>query len=330
MAQSLLNGLVINKTGISVLQINLGNRCNQVCRHCHVFGSPSGMENMDLDTAKKICQKISGAEHELSSLVNIEFTGGAPEMNPNLIFFIEELSNYSKTVRTNLTILDNPQYEGYIDLYKKHKIRLIASLPCVTEEVVDKQRGSGVFNKSIKVLRRLNESGFGTNGLSLDLVYNPASDFLPPDQKGLELFYKNTLMEKYNIKFNNLFTMVNSPINRFEEFLKQGEPSRKKEDYLKLLKDNHNPKTIDKIMCKDCITINYQGHAFDCDFNLALGLKIKGSKDVHFWDMDLNSINQEIVLGDHCYACTVNQGSSCHGALIKETTQNKDNSCCLM
>jgi radical SAM/Cys-rich protein len=314
MSQSFWSDLVINKTGVSVVQINLGDMCNQLCTHCHVSASPSGKNNMDIDSARKISQKLIN-----SDIKDIEFTGGAPELNPNLSFLIEELSNNGKNlcVRTNLTILDNPKYNGYIDLYKKHCVRLISSLPCITEEVVDKQRGKGVFDSSIRVLRRLNEMGFGMSdegGLSIDLVYNPAADFLPSGQSQLELLYKKTLSEKYDIKFNNLYTMVNAPINRFRKFLKSID---RNEHYLHLLKDNFNPKTLDKIMCRNCAAIDYQGFVYDCDFNLALGLKMKGIlKDVRFWDMDIDRLNQEIVFAEHCYACTANQGSSCLGALI--------------
>ncbi|MBF0472217.1 MAG: arsenosugar biosynthesis radical SAM protein ArsS [Nitrospirae bacterium] len=310
MKKSYWNELTIKRTGVSIVQINLGNACNQVCTHCHLSASPSGSNNMEIDAAKKISQKLID-----SDIQNIEFTGGAPEMNPHLAFLIEELSKHDKNlcVRSNLTILDQPKYKDYIELYKKHKVNIISSLPCVTEEVVDKQRGRGAFEKSIRVLKQLNEMGFGESDLSIDLVYNPAADFLPSDQCQLELFYKKSLSEQYDIKFNNLFTMVNSPINRFDEFLNNID---KKDAYYQLLRDNHNPKTLDKIMCKNCMTIDYQGYAYDCDFNLALGLKMKSLNNVRFWDIDLKNLTQEIVFDEHCYACTVNQGSSCQGKLI--------------
>ncbi len=219
----------LTKRKIEIVQINLGNKCNQTCLHCHVEGSPSGRRNMDHSTA----QKIQEALIKLNIPI-IEFTGGAPEMNPNLKFFIERLSKCGKkvTVRTNLTILEHPDYSFYTDLYKNHRVHVVASLPSIFEEVTDRQRGKGVFDSSIRVLKKLNEMGYGTNGLLLDLVYNPVGDELPPEQTQLEKEYKDLLKEHYGISFSHLIPLVNCPVTRFKNFLTR---KGKYDQYIELL-----------------------------------------------------------------------------------------------
>jgi radical SAM/Cys-rich protein len=299
----LIESQKFNKRKIEIVQINLGNRCNQTCLHCHVEGSPSGRRNMDHATA----QKIQDALIKLN-IPNIEFTGGAPEMNPNLKFFIERLSKCGKkvTVRTNLTILEHPNYSFYTDLYKNHRVHVVASLPSMCEEVTDRQRGKGVFDVSIRVLKKLNELGYGTNGLLLDLVYNPVGDELPPEQTQLEKEYKDLLKEHYGISFSRLIPLVNCPVTRFKNFLTR---KGKYDQYIELLKKNYNPKTLDLMMCRNLISIDDKGHLYDCDFNLAIGMRIKGYENKIFWEIDFNHFSPEIVLGKHCYACMVNQGS---------------------
>ncbi len=293
----------LKKRKIEIVQINLGNRCNQTCYHCHVEGSPSGKKNMDLFTAQKIQEALIKLK-----IQNIEFTGGAPEMNPNLEFFIEGLSKYGKklTVRTNLTILELPNYSFYPDLYKKHRVHIMASLPSIFEEVTDRQRGKGVFETSIQVLKKLNEVGYGTNGLLLDLVYNPPGDVLPPEQIQLEREYKELLKNIYGINFSRLILLVNCPISRFKNFLKR---QGRYHQYIELLKKNYNPKTLDLMMCRNLISVDDQGNLYDCDFNLALEMRIKGYEDIKFWEIDLNQFGPEIKFGEHCYACTIGQGS---------------------
>jgi radical SAM/Cys-rich protein len=317
--ESFWQRLDFKKERIDLIQINLGNKCNLQCSHCHVDASPSGDKNMDEATAVKIIAALKE-----SDVRNIEFTGGAPELNPNLKMFIENLSGQHKNmaVRTNLTILNLPAYSFYCDLFAKYKVKVIASLPDIFPDTTDKQRGEGVFKKSIKVLNKLNNLGYGTNGLSLDLVHNPAGDYLPPEQNQLEKIYKKFLMEKYNISFNRLISMVNSPIKRFGDSLKQ---ECKLEDYMNLLKRNYNPDTLNKIMCKSLITIDHDGYIYDCDFNLALNIKTKGCEDKKFWEIDLSDFSKEISFAGHCYACTVNQGSSCHGTLLNEDINMKKN-----
>jgi radical SAM/Cys-rich protein len=302
----------IKKEQLNIIQINVGDRCNQTCTHCHIGASPSGKKNMDYITAKKVMERLLSLD-----VRQIEFTGGTPEVNPNLAMFIEGLSGHKAiSVRTSLTVLDDPEFAYFADLYRKHKVKVIASLPGLSADVTDRQRGKNVFCTSVKVLRELNTLGYGTNGLSLDLVYNPPGDCLPPEQGSLEKEYKQFLKERHGILFDNLVTIVNSPINRFTNYL---DSQKKLDKYWQLLEDKHNPETLKSIMCRHLISINYQGFVFDCDFNLALEMRIKGLEDKRFWEIDFASFSPEITLGRHCYACTVNKGSSCHGVLIKDT-----------
>jgi radical SAM/Cys-rich protein len=291
------------KAKIEVVQINLGNRCNQACSHCHMEGSPSGKRNMDRSTAQQILESLIKL-----NIQDIEFTGGAPEMNPNLKFFIKGLSKYGKklTVRTNLTILELQDYSFYPDLYKKYRIHVVASLPSIFEDVTDRQRGKGVFHSSIRILKKLNEMGYGTNGLLLDLVYNPSGDNPPADQTLLEKEYKESLKKYYGIFFNNLIPLANSPIGRFKDFLVR---LGRYDHYMEFLKKNYNQKTLDRLMCKNLISIDDEGKVHDCDFNLAIGRRIKGYENKKFWEIDFSRFVSEIALEEHCYACTVNQGS---------------------
>lgn len=302
----------LRKTTIDTIQLNLGNRCNQRCIHCHIGASPEGSSNMNEDTARLILIKLLSINPQLS-----EFTGGAPEMNPNIQMFIEELTKHGvKTaVRTNLTVLDMPEYSDLVDLYKKCKVKVIASLPGCFKDVTDKQRGNGVFDKSIAVLQRLNKAGYGMKGLELDLVYNPSGDYLPPSADVLEYDYRQILKQQYGVVFNRLITIANSPIGGFKKRLIN---NKKYEDYLQLLANNFNSDTLTHIMCRRLVSLDYLGYVYDCDFNLALSIRIKGYENVRFWEIDFNDFNPEISCGEHCYACTAASGSSCHGALLKD------------
>ena len=302
----------LKKEKIETVQINIGNRCNQTCSHCHIGASPSGSENMDLATARRIIDKLLSLDIE-----TVELTGGTPEMNPNLPLFIEALSGSRKkiAVRTSLTVLALPEYSHFADLYKKHGVRLIASLPSTFEEQTDAQRGNGVFRTSIDVLKRLNSLGYGSGRLQLDLVYNAVGDYLPPEQKKLEADYKQFLRDRYGVVFNNIMTIVNTPIKRFKQDLVRQD---RLNDYMKELVDNFNPDTLRRVMCRRLISVDYQGNVYDCDFNLALGARIRGSEESRFWDIDFDNFNPEITCDEHCYACTVNRGSSCQGALVDD------------
>lgn len=307
----------IKKKSIDTVQINLGNRCNQSCKHCHIQASPTGTKNMDTTTAQLVIKKLSTLP-----VREVEFTGGTPELNPNLTLFIEKLSDQGKklTVRTSLTVLTSPEHKKFLYLYKKHLVKVVASLPGVFPDMVDSQRGKGVFELSINALKKLNELGFGSNGLYLDLVYNPKDTELPPPQSELQNQFKSILQDRYGVKFNNLICIVNSPIGRFR---KQLEKRGIVDEYLEKLKNEFNPNTIEHLMCRNQISVDYQGYVYDCDFNLAKGLKIRGVEDKPFWEIDFENFLPEIVIDDHCYACTVGRGSSCSGELIKSTTYTK-------
>ncbi len=250
----------------------------------------------------------------------IEFTGGAPELNPSLPVFIQRLSTEQRTitVRTNLTVLALAEHALFFELYKTHKIKLVASLPCYLRENVDRQRGKGVFDTSISVLRMLNSMGYGAGGLELDLVYNPLTDALPPDQKGLELGYRLALHD-LGITFNRLVAITNVPVGRFRNSLAA---ENRYGDYIELLRRNFNAATCDRLMCRTLLSIDYRGGLYDCDFNLALDIKIKGYEDTPFWDVDFSGFSPEITFGEHCWACTAGTGSSCHGTLLPAETSS--------
>jgi len=303
---------ILTKKSIEIIQINLGNRCNLACKHCHIEASPLGSENMKFETAEKIINRLKKLDID-----QIELTGGEPVLNPNLIQFIEKLSNSKKVaVRTNLVSLDIPEHKNILDLFKAHNVAIIGSLPSVFEKTTDSQRGKNVFKNSIKVLEKLNSIGYGSgNGLKLDLVYNPAGDFLPPDNSLLEKDYRDLLMESKNIRFNDLITIVNVPIKRYRYYLENKGKLLKYED---VLRNNHNPATIDKLMCHSILSVDYEGFVYDCDFNLATGTRIKDFENSRFWEIDFSNFKPEISFDNYCYACTVNTGSSCHGTLIND------------
>jgi arsenite methyltransferase len=306
----------IRKSSIRVIQINLGDRCNQKCLHCHIGASPQGKKNMGNTTAENILRKVLETD-----VGEIEFTGGAPELNPSLGMFIEELGRKGKrtVVRTNLTVLDMPEHGFLMDIYKRYGTKIIASLPSCFRDLTDKQRGKGVYDASISMLKKLNGLGYGTdNDLPLELVYNPEGGYLPPSQADLEREYKKMLMEMHGIAFNRLIAITNSPIGGFRRYLvKQGSF----DEYMKLLVNNFNHETLNNIMCRRLLSVDYQGNIYDCDFNLALGIRVKGYETRRFWEIDFNDFDPEITCGEHCYACTVDKGSSCHGALIKDEAE---------
>jgi len=300
------------KDKFDLIQINIGDKCNQMCSHCHVGASPKGIKNMDKKTSEKIIQKIKALD-----VKTIEFTGGTPEMNPNFSSFIKNLGEVGKnlTVRTSLTVLKDEKYSHFIDLYKKYNVKVIASLPSVFEDATTKQRGEGVYDSTIDILKILNDIGYGQGNLKLDLVYNPVGTYLPAPQAELEADYKKILKEKFNLRFNSLATIVNIPIKRFKLDLKR---NNELDSYMQKLKANYNENTLENIMCRSFLSIDYQGYIYDCDFNLSLGMKVKGYEDVKFWDIDFDNFKPQISFDSHCYACTVNCGSSCHGEVIKD------------
>lgn len=295
---------------LETLQVNLGNICNQYCIHCHVDAGPAGTKTMEREVIDRIIN-ILKVKREIS----LDITGGCPELNPYFRYLVEgAYGSISRImVRTNLTILLEEGMGWILEWYKEHRVTLIASLPCYLKENVDRQRGEGVFERSIEALKRLNELGYG-DSLELNLVYNPGGDFLPPPQQELEMDYKERLKD-YGIRFTNLFTITNAPIGRFKNYLKA---NGRLEDYISLLKRSFNPKVVSKIMCRRLINVGWDGTLYNCDFNQALGLPIRG-KDGRILDIDHieEAINNryDIAMGDHCYSCTAGAGSSCTGEL---------------
>ncbi|MHC4681181.1 MAG: arsenosugar biosynthesis radical SAM (seleno)protein ArsS [Planctomycetota bacterium] len=297
------------------LQVNLGNKCNQSCVHCHVQAGPNGEKVMP----KVVMEKIVGLLENHRGLC-VDITGGCPELNPDFRFFVESVSALASRlmVRTNLTVFFEPGLDWVPRWYKQHRVVLGASLPCYTEQNVDSQRGRSVFERSIAALKILNELGYGRDeGLELNLVYNPGGDFLPGPQEQLEADYKRELDTKYGIRFNKLFTITNVPIGRFRESL---ETSGRLMQYLELLVENFNPAAAENLMCRSLISVDYRGLVYNCDFNQALGLPIVDSRGAPVTIEQLDDVlsaGLEILTGEHCFCCTAGTGSSCTGSLVK-------------
>jgi radical SAM/Cys-rich protein len=295
---------------LQTIQINLGFICNQTCQHCHVNASPHRTEQMSWQTMEEIL-----AVTQSLPPVFIDITGGAPELHPHLERFLRALvaQHHRVQLRTNLTILLEPRYNGFPNLYKELEIELVASLPCYLEEEVRLQRGKDVFEKSIKALQLLNNIGYGTTSkLPLTLVFNPLEPVLPPKQKTLENDYRNYLAEKYNIQFTKLITLTNMPLGRFLDVLKD-----KKQQYMRLLKESFNPQTLSSLMCRHQINIAWDGTLYDCDFNLAACLPVTSKVPRHIKQFDHATLStREIITADHCFGCTAGHGSSCGGALV--------------
>jgi len=296
---------------LQALQINLGRLCNQACEHCHVDAGPKRTEIMRWETMQKIM--LWCAEYKVKT---VDLTGGAPEMNPHFRAFVDGLLALDISVmsRCNLTILMEPGYEDCIDWYAERKITLVSSLPCYTRENVDAQRGRGVFDKSIQALQQLNAVGYGIDDdLPLDLVYNPVGASLPGDQTLLEQDYKVRLGDAFGIRFHHLLALANLPINRFAHML---ERTGQSERYLQLLYDNFNPQTVNGLMCRHLLSIDWLGQVYDCDFNQMLDIKSGFTAGRSLWQIKREEFaNAPIAFGDHCYGCTAGAGSSCGGAL---------------
>ena len=304
------NGLYSEDTDI--LQVNVGLKCNQNCSHCHLMASPKRNEMMEWKTMQSILDVIEDTKCNL-----VDITGGAPELNPHFERFIEELvkRNLNVQVRTNLSVLLESGREKLFDFFYENKIKIVASLPCYLQENVCMQRGEGVYEKSIKAIKKLNSCGYGTNAsLPLRLVYNPGGPFLPPNQSELEDEYRRELNERFDISFTNLLTITNMPIGRFLNTLKQ---ENQLIEYMDLLKNSFNPNTMKDLMCRHQISVGWDGTLFDCDFNLALGFEINHGAPNHISSFDVEKLSsRRIVTGNHCFGCTAGAGSSCAGALL--------------
>jgi radical SAM/Cys-rich protein len=297
---------------VTTLQINVGKLCNQACHHCHVDAGPKRAEIMNSAVADRILDLLAASP----SIQIVDITGGAPELNPNFRRLVGVSRALGRRVidRCNLTILFEPGQQDLPEFLRQNKVEITASLPCYTAENVDKQRGKGVFDKSIRALRRLNELGYGmpASELVLNLVYNPLGAFLPGVQEKLETDYKKQLREHFEIEFHHLFTLTNMPINRFSEFLLE---NGEMESYMSLLVNHFNPATVDRLMCRSLISVSWDGKLYDCDFNQMLELEAPGRKTI--WDLKefMELGRREIATGSHCFGCTAGAGSSCGGSL---------------
>jgi radical SAM/Cys-rich protein len=299
---------------METLQVNLGYRCNQSCVHCHVDAGPKRREEMSAETAEAVLAFLAGG-----SVARIDITGGAPELNGNFRRLVSEARRLGVHVidRCNLTILEEPGHDDLAEFLAAHRVEVVASLPCYLEENVDGQRGRGVFEASIRGLRRLNALGYGdeATGLALNLVYNPLGPVLPPPQCALEADYRRVLAERYGVRFNRLFTLTNMPIRRFGSMLQsQGRFAA----YLDLLKSAHREENLDAVMCRSLISVDWQGYVYDCDFNQMLDLPLADDSGArrHISALVPEALTgRRIQVGEHCYGCTAGQGSSCGGAL---------------
>lgn len=298
---------------LEILQVNIGKMCNQTCRHCHVDAGPDRNEIMTKDTMQQCIDVLQ----ENAQLRTVDITGGAPEMNPDFRWFVEEVSKLGRhvIVRCNLTIiLANKKYHNMPQFYKEHHVEVVSSLPFYTQDRTDRQRGNGVFEDSIKALQLLNEIGYGNEGtgLMLNLVYNPAGAFMPPSQKSLEKEYRQELKQRFRIEFNNLYVITNMPISRYLDYLLT---SGNYERYMEKLVNAYNPAAAENVMCRNTISVDWNGYLYDCDFNQMLELKVNcNSKHISEFSVEYLN-NREIVIGQHCYGCTAGSGSSCGGTV---------------
>lgn len=298
---------------IEIMQVNVGKMCNQTCRHCHVDAGPDRKEIMTRDTMEIILQKLAE-----SDIQTVDLTGGAPELNPDFRWFVEEITKLKRHVidRCNLTIItSNQKFNDLPEFFAANKIEVISSLPFYQKQNTDRQRGEGVFEKSVKALQMLNSAGYGKveTGLILNLVYNPVGAFLPGPQQSLEKDFKKSLYENHGILFNNLYTITNMPISRFLEYLVN---SGNYEYYMEKLIGSFNPSAALNVMCTNTISIGWDGWLYDCDFNQMLELKLNEKYSSHIKDFDAATLHtREIVTREHCFGCTAGSGSSCGGSL---------------
>ena len=309
------HGATLERRAVDVLQVNLGRYCNLACIHCHVESGPTRKEMMSRKNVEAVLGFLARTE-----IPTVDITGGAPELHPDFPYLVATSRRLGRHVmdRCNLTVMFEPGMEYLPEFFKRHEVELVCSLPCYSQENVDKQRGQGTFDASIRALQNLNAIGYGRaeSGLILNLVYNPVAPHLPPPQAKLEDDYRKILAEQFGIVFNHLFCLINMPITRYATHLKlRGEYDR----YLELLENNFNAATLDQVMCRNLISIGYEGSVYDCDFNQMLDLPLTDSdgRRIEIGSLTLDRVaGRKIIAGDHCYACTAGSGSSCGGALV--------------
>lgn len=309
----------LRRRGLSALQVNLGYVCNQTCQHCHVNAGPNRTESMDAKTVDEVIEAL-----RTTGVSMLDLTGGAPELNPHFRRLVMAARALGVRVidRCNLTVLFEPGQEDLAEFLAEQHVEITASLPCYLEDNVDSQRGKGVYQTSIRGLQRLNELGYGCGtqpdqgaARILNLVYNPQGPVLPPPQAALEADYRRMLGERFGIGFDHLLTLANMPIQRFGSMLVS---KGRFNDYLSLLKQAHRTENLDAVMCRDLVSIDWQGYVYDCDFNQMLGLPLQSGRPGRLHVRDLAATRMSglpVVVRDHCYGCTAGQGSSCSGAL---------------
>jgi radical SAM/Cys-rich protein len=298
------------------LQINVGKVCNQACHHCHVDASPARTEKMDVRVAERAIDLLARSP----SIEIVDITGGAPELNNHFRFLVQSARRLKRdlTVRCNLTVILQTGMDWLPLFYREHRVHLVCSLPCYTAENTDRQRGAGVFAKSIEALHLLNDLGYGLRGtnLTLDLVYNPVGAFLPPAQAELEARYRHELRDGFGLEFNRLLTITNMPIKRFADQLRRSGSER---EYMALLVNHFNPATVSSVMCRDLASVGYEGTLYDCDFNQMLSMAMVNARGRALTIFDIDDLGElsgaRIATGSHCFGCTAGAGSSCSGAL---------------
>ena len=302
----------LRATGISVLQINVGKLCNQTCRHCHVDAGPDRTESLSRETAEQCMAALAATD-----IPTVDLTGGAPELNPNFRWLVEQTRLLNRQVmdRCNLTVLLLPSQQDLAGFLAAHQVEIVASLPYYRASQTDAQRGDGVFDKSIAAIRILNRLGYGQDGsgLALNLVYNPAGAFLPPKQEPTEALFKRELSTRFGIMFKRLYTITNMPISRFLEFLIE---SGNYAGYMDRLADAFNPAAAAGVMCRTTLSVGWDGRLYDCDFNQMLDLPVDHGAPSHIRHFDPAQLHRRrIVTSNHCYGCTAGSGSSCSGAV---------------
>ena len=306
-------GAVLSKKKIEILQVNLGKLCNLTCVHCHVEAGPTKTkENMDRETVEAVVRFM-----DRSDIQTLDLTGGAPEMNPHFRYLVDEAKKRSVHVidRCNLSVFYEKGFEDCPDYLAGHQVEIVASLPCYTSDNVDKQRGKGTLDASIRALLTLNQLGYGKQGnpLILNLVYNPVGPHLPPGQQTLEQDYKKNLRKDFGIEFNRLYTITNMPITRYALYLKS---THAYEDYVNLLMQSFNAATLDGLMCRDTLNVSWDGTIYDCDFNQATGMPLSNGKVLNIKNLKLEDLEGRLIMtAEHCFGCTAGSGSSCQGAI---------------
>jgi radical SAM/Cys-rich protein len=297
---------------LTTLQVNVGKVCNQACKHCHVDAGPARKESMTRETAETVVRVIR--KH---SIPIVDITGGAPELNPNFRFLVNAARDAGSEVmvRHNLTVQFEPGMEDLPAYFREQGVEVVASLPYFLQEQTDAQRGGGVFEASIRALRRLNDEGFGLGGaLRLSLVYNPAGAFLPPAQSSIERDFKRELWNRHRVKFDRLFAITNMPISRFLDYLKR---SGNHDRYLHKLVSSFNPSTVPGLMCRSMISVGWDGALYDCDFNQMAGMRLDHGHPAHIDGFDERHLGERTIsTARHCFGCTAGSGSSCGGAVV--------------